>query len=470
MRRKKYYGKAQPKLRLLLRRMEDGMKGNGKLFKQLRVRFVLWAMLAMLIVTSIVVGAINLVNYSASMQSIDGMLELISYNNGSIPGAEKNLPEKPPEGTSYFDSEKETAEPDGAKGFAGMDESFLETHHIRFDEETKYITRFFTVKFDSDGNIVSADVENIASFTEETAAETAEKIMESGAEKGREGFYCWLIKEESDGSMLVYLDCTQELGGNRELLFTSLIVAAASLTVELVILILLSGKVVRPVAESISKQKIFITDASHELKTPLTIISANVEVLEMTEGGNEWTESIKKQTVRMTKLVNDMVYLAKMDEDRELPSAEEFELSEAVEDVVLSFRTPAEAKGIDFKVSVEEGLRFTGNEAAVRQLLTILMDNALKYVTDKGEIRATLKKKNKHTVFEVYNTCGAFSEEDLPRLFERFYRVDKSRSRETGGSGIGLSVAKAIAGAQKNMSIVAETKDCQSINFIVSFK
>lgn len=445
------------------------MEGNRKLFQQLRIRFVLWAMLAMLIVTSIVVGAINIVSYSDSMKSIEGMLELISYHDGSIPGVENRIPEKPPAEAEPFVNDKETAEPDAKESF-GADETFFKKHHIRFDEETKYITRFFTVSFDTDGNILSVNVDNIASFTEEAAAETAEKIMETGSEKGREGLYCYLIKKEADRSMLIYLDCTQELDGCRQLLFTSLVVAAASLAVELVILIILSGRVVKPVAESIAKQKIFITDASHELKTPLTIISANVEVLELTEGGNEWTDSIKKQTGRMTKLVNDMVYLAKMDEDREASAAEEFELSEAVEEVVLSFRTPAEAKGISFDASVEEGIRFTGNEAAVRQLISILMDNAVKYVTDKGVISAVLKRKNRHTVFEVYNTCDAFSEEDLSRLFERFYRVDKSRSRETGGSGIGLSAAKAIAASHKNMSIEAETKDYQSITFTVTFK
>ena len=426
------------------------MKGNRKLLRQLKSHFVLLAMLAMFVVTAMVVGAINVVNYYNMLETIHGTIELISFNDGSIPGVENIHPDKP--------------------GNNRPDSGYIRQPDIHVDEETPYITRFFTVRYDDNGRVFLVNIENTASFTEETALEVAERLIESGEVKGKDGNYYYMVKQTNGVNMLIYLDCTKEFDSSRELLIISVIVAAASLIIEFILLSLFSGRMVKPAVDNINKQKVFITDASHELKTPLTIISANIEVLELTEGSNEWTESIKKQTGRMTKLVNDMVYLSKMDEGREELMVYEFELSEAIADAVLSFKAPIENKGISFESSFDEDINFYGDEAAVRQLVSILMDNALKYVDEKGVIRVTLKKKNKHSILEIFNTCESFTEEDLKHMFDRFYRVDKSRSRETGGSGIGLSVAKAIVNSQKNMSIEAKTEDYKSICFIINFK
>lgn len=425
------------------------MEGNKKLFKQLKNRFVLLAMLVMFIVTLIVVGTINVANYCNTLETIHDMIELISSNDGSVPGVNYTHPDKP----GY-----------NAPNFGGKIQG------VRVDEETQYITRFFITKFDLNGRVVYVNTENIASFDDKTALEVTEKIIESGVDKGRNGDYYYMVNSVNGFNMLVYLDCTKEFESNRELLTISIIVMLASLVVEFIILFLLSGRMVKPAVDNINKQNGFITDASHELKTPLTIISANIEVLELTEGSNEWTQSIKKQTGRMTKLVNDLVYLSKMNEEREAPMQADFDLSDSVADVVLSFKTPAENKRIGFDSFFDEGINYFGDEVAVRRLVSILMDNALKHVNENGRICVSLRKRNKHTVLEVFNTCEEFSRSDLDHLFDRFYRVDKSRSRETGGSGIGLSVAKAIVSSHKNMSIEAKTDNYKSICFVVNFK
>ncbi|MGN0165998.1 MAG: sensor histidine kinase [Lachnospiraceae bacterium] len=429
------------------------MESNRKLLNQLRIHFVSFAMLAIFIVTVIVVGMINMVHYFNTMDSINGMIELISMNGGKIPEFE-TMPQMKPDNKDQM--------PDYNNA--------IKKHNPDLSEETKYITRFFTATIDTSGDITTVNLDNTARFNEETAVSVTEEIISSGKEKGWDGDYYYRIITSSDSKMLVYLDCSKEYTGCRELLMISVAVAFISLVVEVIILSILSQKVVKPVVESNAKQKQFITDASHELKTPLTIILANLEVLELTEGKNEWTDSIKKQTRRMTKLVNDMVYLAKMDEDRIKFVTEEFNLSDAAADVALSFKTPAENKGVTFESSFEEGILFNGDEAGVRQLISILMDNAVKYVNEKGKICVSLKSGHKNTTLEIYNTCHSFNRDELPKLFERFYRIDKSRSRETGGSGIGLSVAEAIVASHKNMSINVETEDCKSILFRVNFK
>jgi K+-sensing histidine kinase KdpD len=470
------------------------------MLKSLKKRFVMLAMAGMLLITLIVVGAINIINYVNVKSSIEGMVDLIGYNDGSVPGLQNKLilenlsEESDPDKLENSDTDKapqpaedldgqadkgdeqneknqiNSHQPSGKLKFNEESQKLIDKGKVAYDAESQYTTRFFSVTYASDGTILNTNVDNIATYTEEEAEQIASKIYSGKKAHGWDGHY-YFDKIDKDGNtMIIYLDCSTETSNCKRLLIISSLVALGSLILEFIILILLSGKVVRPVAESIIKQKEFITDASHELKTPLTIISANAEVMEMMDGANEWTESIQKQTARMTKLVNDMVLLARMDEGGKEPIHEKFNLSEAVIDVALGFKTPAERKEVEFDCEFDEDLEIIGNEAAIRQLTSILLDNALKYVTEKGSIKLKLYRKGKHCVLEVYNTCDDLGDTDLSMLFERFYRIDKSRSRATGGSGIGLSVAKAIVDNDKSMHISAESEDRKSIVFKVIFK
>lgn len=224
----------------------------------------------------------------------------------------------------------------------------------------------------------------------------------------------------------------------------------------------LSARIVKPIAESYEKQRQFITDASHDLKTPITIIDADASVLEMEVGENEWLTDIQKQTKRLTDLTNNLVFLSRMEENENHFQMIEFPLSDVIVETAQSYEALAHAQGKTFTLQVEPLISFCGDEKAFRQLTALLLDNALKHSDENGTILLALKKADRSVRLSVYNTCASIPQEDLTQLFDRFYRTDKSRNSQTGGHGIGLSVAKAIITAHKG-SISAASADGHSL-------
>lgn len=225
----------------------------------------------------------------------------------------------------------------------------------------------------------------------------------------------------------------------------------------------LAGKFVRPVAESYEKQKQFITDAGHEIKTPLTIISANIDVLKMDTGDeNECLEDIQEQVKRLADLTNDLVYLARMDESADSLQMIEFPVSEVILDTAEQFQTPAQTQNKEFSLHIQPMLSMRGNPKAISQLISILLDNALKYSPEGGPISLSFAKQNRKLVLSVENlSASPLTEESLHHVFDRFYRADASRNSETGGYGIGLSMAQAIVTAH-NGKITAGSPDGKS--------
>ena len=224
----------------------------------------------------------------------------------------------------------------------------------------------------------------------------------------------------------------------------------------------MTGQITRPAAESYEKQRRFITDAGHELKTPLAIINADADVLSMDVGeDNEWVLDIQRQTGRMAELTEDLVQLARM-EETDATKFSEFSLSAATDEIARSFQGPALAGGRDFAAAIEPGLNVKGDAKALRRLTSILLDNAVKYSDEGGTIRLDLRRQGKHAVLTVFNTCESIARADVPHLFERFYRAEKSRNSEKGGSGIGLSIAEAVVLAHRGR-ISAATEDERSL-------
>ncbi|MBQ6420547.1 MAG: HAMP domain-containing histidine kinase [Clostridia bacterium] len=206
----------------------------------------------------------------------------------------------------------------------------------------------------------------------------------------------------------------------------------------------LSKRIMRPVAESYEKQKRFITDASHEIKTPLAVISAANEVVELEYGESEWTKSIASQIDRLSDLTQKLVMLSRMDEEDYRPAAETFSLSDTLTEVAETFIPVAQVRQKKYGIRIAPDISFSGDEQAIRQLANLLLDNAMKYAAGEGNIEVSLKKSGKYKVFSVENDVTDMSDGRHDELFERFYRADASRNSETGGHGIGLSVAKAI--------------------------
>lgn len=255
----------------------------------------------------------------------------------------------------------------------------------------------------------------------------------------------------------------------RSFLISSICMSLAGSLVFFGIILFFSQRFIKPVAESYEKQKRFITDAGHEIKTPLSILKADADVLELEYGENEWLEDIQAQIHRLSSLTSDLVYLARMEEpDAALPMIA-FPFSDVVTETALSFQALAHTQNKTLVCSVPDMLSFTGNEKAIRQLVSILMDNAMKYSPEYGTVCLTVRKMSRHLCLSISNTTlETLTQEHLNHLFDRFYRVDSSRSSQTGGYGIGLSVAQAICSAH-SARISVSSKDGQSLEISVLF-
>jgi signal transduction histidine kinase len=409
------------------------------MIKKLQRKFIVITMGSLLLVMVLLIGSINAINLYRMDQRIDGALRILSENDGKFPKFDKN------------DSQKDNQRFD-----------------FHMNEETAFQTRYFVVEVSSDGSMVDFDGSHIAAISAEDAKVYVDSVLESGDEKGYEGYYKYSIIEQDTSSMIIFIDCRTQIDTAIEFLFTTLAVAAITLVLMFILISILSKRAINPIIESMEKQKQFITDAGHEIKTPLAIISANTDVLELTGGDNEWVTSIRHQTSRLAKLVNNLLMLSKMDESKIELVFSDFNLSETVSETADSFESIAEMKNKVFQKEIQENIRYHGDEGGIHQLVSILVDNAMKYSKENGTIRVSLSTTKKGIKLEVYNTTDDLDEttkENLDRLFDRFYRADSSRSRETGGYGIGLSIAKSIVEAHHG-KIAAKSEDGKSISFI----
>lgn len=404
-------------------------------------------MLSTMLVLTAIMGVVNFSNYREMLDRADEMTALLEQNDGKFP--------EEPSRHEQDDTETPPAKPEND-----------EKDKSRFSVETPFETRYFTVTVDENGEVTDCDLDRIAAVDEETAEEYTQTAQQKNKTTGFQGIYRYRVTETEDGAKYVFLDCRREISNFRTVLVTTISVSLLGLAAVFVLVVIFSRMVFRPVEESIQKQKRFITDASHELKTPLTIIDANTEVMEMESGESQWTKSTRKQIQRLSGLVQQLVTLSRLDEEKGLEEKCEFNLSEAVSECVQLYESLAQTREKNLTLNIEENLTYTGDERSIRQLAGILMDNAVKYSSENGNITLTLKKKGKKIFLEVYNDAGDLPQGKLDVLFERFYRLDSSRNSGTGGSGIGLSVAKAIVQAHKG-KITAENKNGRGLTITV---
>lgn len=483
------------------------------MLKKLRRKFIAIAMLSVSIVLIAIVGTINIANYMSTNEALDARLKLIAGNGGTFPdlleqknmGVEGNKTDSINNGTSTRKeppSGKTDVQPPEDMNQADLKENDLKRHGI--SPESQFDTRYFTVTINSNGEVENIDTSKIASVSSENAAEYAKKLWKSGKKgDGKSGFAesCKYLTVDEDGStMYIFLSCQRELSTIKTYILASVGISVFGLVVVFVMIYFFSGKILKPVSESYEKQKRFITDASHEIKTPLTIIDANTEVIEMMEGENEWTNSTRKQVARLTSLTEKLVFLSRMDEEATKLEMLEFSLSDAILDTAEPFKTVARTKGKKLTIDVTNGILYTGDEKTIRQLISILLDNAMKYsgcssasfekgninktnlnkttktqndcvttINQAPEIEISLKTSGKSRIITVWNTVDETANIKKGRqdmLFERFYRTDTSHNSKTGGFGIGLSAAYAIVKAHKG-KITAESKDGRSIKFTI---
>lgn len=520
------------------------------MLKKLRRKFIAIAMLSVSIVLIVIVGTINIANYISTNEALDARLKLIAVNGGTFPdlleqknmGVESN--KKNDENTNTgtestnTDTSGSTADDSINKGIptlkeppsgrtdvqppedmnqADLNENAINENDLKrhgISPESQFDTRYFTVTINSKGDVENIDTSKIASVSSENAAQYAKKLWKSGKKgDGKNGFsesFKYMTVGEGGSTMYIFLSCQRELSTIRTYVLASVGISVFGLGVVFIMIYFFSGKILKPVSESYEKQKRFITDASHEIKTPLTIIDANTEVIEMMEGENEWTSSTRKQVARLTSLTEKLVFLSRMDEEATKLEMLEFSLSDAILDTAEPFKAVAGTKGKKLTIDVTDKILYTGDEKTIRQLISILLDNAIKYSgcssasREKGninkknlnktnfnktylnkttqtqddcvttinpapKIEISLKPSGKNRIITVWNTVDETANIKKGRqdmLFERFYRTDTSHNSKTGGFGIGLSAAYAIVKAHKG-KITAESKDGRSIKFTI---
>ena len=339
---------------------------------------------------------------------------------------------------------------------------------MHFSPEVQYSLRFFSVHCTHGGEIQAINQDYVASVSETDAESYARAALSSGKTRGYKDGYRYLVERSENETVVLFLNSERELQTIRSLLFITLAVAGGSLLLVFALVVLFSGRAIAPYLRNLAAQKQFITNASHELKTPLTAISSSADVLAMESGENEWVKSIQSQSGRLSRLISSLVTLCRLDEENPFPERTEFSLSDAVWEIAEPFSSLAAAKGKEYTQYIEDGITVTGDRTAIGQLVSILLDNAVKYADEHGKITVSLKKHKNHIQISVYNTAQAIDRDSLPHLFDRFYRADASRNSRTGGYGLGLSIASSIVAAHKG-KIWAETADGKSLRITASF-
>ena len=363
----------------------------------------------------------------------DQITAIISENNGTVPQLK-----------DYKQQQKNS-------------QSF-ERYFNNYNEDSSYRTRFFRIFLDEEKKVTNVNMDHIAAVDEKKAVRMTKIAMLRRGKVGLVGSYRYR-KEYKDGQVrsIIFLDCKENQSFYRLAVTITIAVSTLLTCLITVIFAIASKRAVRPFEINSNRQKQFITDASHELKTPLAIISANAEVLQYKGDGNEWTQNIIDQTKHMGKLINQLLVLAKLDEVQEKSEKQEVDLKQLLEETIEPFEEVATQKKVTLKLHLEEGVTIRVNREQIAQLVSILTENAAKYVNDGGKIVWRLTKTQHGAVLVVKNT----TEKELPdtkRMFDRFYRSDSSRSSKTGGQGIGLSIAKKIVDSHKG-SITAKAED-----------
>lgn len=406
------------------------------MLKKMRWRFIGAAMAAFTAVVLTLLCFVNIWNYYSMARqqdkTLDQLLE-VDRENADIPAGTITPP------------------------FENMD---------RFSPEVPYMIRFFSVHLSKDGTVKHINQNYIASVSGANAEVYADSVLARGKTHGYESGYRYLVSQSDTETVILFLNSERELQTIKSLLWITLVIAGCCLVIVFGLVVLFSRRAIAPYLKNIEAQKQFITNAGHELKTPLTAIATSADVLAMEQENNEWVHNIQTQAGRLSKLITNLVTLSRLDEENPFPLLSEFSLSEVLWEISEPFASLSQAKGKTFTQDIPDGLTMTGDRAAIQQMVSILLDNALKYSPDGGSIALSARRSGKRVGITVANTTDEARSIDTTRLFDRFYRADESHSRTVSGTGIGLSIAKATVQAHGGKISAVQTDN--TITFCVT--
>ena len=367
-----------------------------------------------------VVGLSAFMNFFYAAQRASYVLDYICRNGGVLP--------------SDFDEEDEN-----------------EFHINDLTEESMFQVRYFSVFIDEDGSVKSSNLSSIATVTEDEAVEMAGDIMEYfspiGHFRSDRTIYSYERKDQEDGTtMIVVMDSSFLYSSAYNYFKFSALFGCGCLIAFAFLVSVFSRRVLKPIIQSMEAQREFITNAGHELKTPVAIISANAEVLEMMNGSSEPVDNIRAQSIRLTQLIDELIALSRIGEKRDI-TLNQVEVSPIAAEVARSFEAVAVNAGKELKYSIEEGISVKAEEKGLREIMNILLDNAVKYCDDGGTITFELMGRTRNRSglrLVVTNDYAEGLGMDFSRFFDRFYRQDTSHNSTKEGYGIGLSMAKSL--------------------------
>lgn len=386
------------------------------MIKKLRFQIAFTVSLVLSLVLAVILFMVNILSYSSTYAEAYELMELIAADNG-------------------------------------------ETGNVIGDEpSSKFYTyrnaQFYSVFFEHDGSVVMVKNEKNSEYTDDELVKICEAINKSGSFKGTYGKFVYAVGVFFGGRSVVIMDNSVNIQNIRTVRHNSVLIGCIGILIIGWMAFAVSDWIVYPVKQAYEKQKQFISDVSHELKTPIAVISANAEVLEDEVGENKWLDYIKSESDRMNGLVKDLLMLSRLDASAEQKKFVSVNMSKVVEGTAMPFEVIAFDKKIGFDCNVEENISVMGEEDKLKQVVVILIDNAIKHTDENGSIEVKLYSVRTKAVLEVINTGAEIPKENRDKIFERFYRVDEARNSEKGGHGLGLAIAKSIVDRHKgNISV-----------------
>lgn len=328
----------------------------------------------------------------------------------------------------------------------------------------------FFVRKPSGGDFLDCDLNSVTNLEYEQVLELSHTAINSYSDHGLAEIYRYGVYEDASGNQTVFFqNVIINISFLNELKSMTILVSILIFIITGIITVPISRRIVSMVEEQINTQNEFITNASHDLKTPMAVISANMDVLSISNGDNQWIQSTKKQVKYLTKLVNHMITTSKLNEKGFSTPFESFDFSHAAQDVADQFTELAASRNLIYTHSIETDIIYYGSEIYIRQLLTILCENAITYSEENGRVSISLRKQKNSIILTVFNTRDPAAPLEINRIFDRFYRGDRSRSSDRYGNGLGLSMAKSIT-EMHGGTITAQCKTADSITFNVILK
>ena len=413
------------------------------MIKKLQQRFIRIAVISLTVAMVLVVGIVNIANWISVRNELSDTLNLLAKNETDLEERAEEIETK----------RKEAEQAEAGQEAGGAARPGPEGENARFRGPSRHFrnmmaeSNWFSAMVTETGEVERLLLARIENLEEDTARELIRQIVADGRTEGFHQDYLFRITAWRSGRReVMVLNCETRLATVRKLILISAAACAGGILLAWLLVTLASRKAVEPVIRNMEQQKQFITNASHELKTPLTVISTNMELLQMETEDNPWVKSTQKQTATMRKLVDELVYLSRMEEEMPTLEMETLDPGKLLEETAEPFAAMAEYNGWEMRVEAEKGLKMTADRASIQRLMSTLCDNAVKYASD-GPICAELRDDGKNIVLRVSNPVEEpLTKQQCEQLFDRFYRVDPSRNKgKKGGFGIGLAIASAVA-------------------------